>query len=149
MLIIALVACLALTAGLTTMALAHSSSSKASNKSSAQVACSDNLTSDNTTMNTSISKVASILGLPESQVADAFKQARSQMLDEAIQKRLQQAVANGRLTQDQADSILKWWQSRPEALKNLSGESWFAGVRRHHGRLWAGCPQTTDNDSDT
>lgn len=63
---------------------------------------------------TFISKVANILGLPEEQVADAFKQARQEMQDEALQNWLQKLVDEGKITQEEADEYLEWWQSRPD-----------------------------------
>ncbi|MBM4462929.1 MAG: hypothetical protein FJ012_06275 [Chloroflexi bacterium] len=63
---------------------------------------------------TFISKVANILGLPEEQVAAAFKQARQEMQDEALQNWLQKLVDEGRITQEEADQYLEWWQSRPD-----------------------------------
>jgi hypothetical protein len=45
-----------------------------------------------------VSRVAAILGLDETQVEDAFQQARGELQDEAIQRKLDTLVENGRLT---------------------------------------------------
>lgn len=63
-----------------------------------------------------IGRVAVILGLPEQQVADAFKQAKQEMRDEALDQRLQKAVDSGRLTAAEAEEIQAWLEARPEAL---------------------------------
>ena len=66
-----------------------------------------------------VSKVANILGLEEEQVADAFIQARQEMFLEAQEQRLQQAIEDGLITEEEATQIREWWQDRPEALQSL------------------------------
>ncbi len=66
-----------------------------------------------------ISKVANILGLEEDQVADAFGQARQEMFQEAQEQRLQKAIDDGLITEEEATQIREWWQDRPEALQSL------------------------------
>jgi hypothetical protein len=105
-LVVAIVALTALAVGLTTTVLAQDSSSDQNG--------------DNSPQQTFTSKVASILGLEEEQVANAFNQACQEMRDEALEQRLQKAVENGCLTEEEADQILQWWQDRPETLENLS-----------------------------
>lgn len=114
-LVITIAAILALTIGLTTTAFAWGPSGEKGGG-----------------MQTFISKVAGILGLQEEQVADAFKQARQEMQDEALEQRLQKAVENGRITEEEADQIRGWWQDRPEALEKFgspgrlqSRNAWF------------------------
>ncbi|MBL7119145.1 MAG: hypothetical protein ISS53_00510 [Dehalococcoidia bacterium] len=99
---IAVAAMIVLTVGLTTVAFAESSGDGGSG-----------------VVNTFISKVASILGLGEEQVADAFEQARDEMRDEAQGQCLQDAVEEGRITEQEADQIRQWLQDRPEALDEL------------------------------
>ena len=67
-----------------------------------------------------ISKVAGILGLEEEQVADAFSQARQEMREEFQQQRLQTAIEEGLITDEEAEQIQGWWDSRPEALRNIA-----------------------------
>jgi len=102
LLVIAVAATLVLTVGLTTVALADSPGD-----------------GDNGPVRAFISKVASILGLEEEQVADAFEQARQEMRDEAQGQCLQDAVEEGRITEEEADQIRQWWQNRPEALEEF------------------------------
>ena len=66
-----------------------------------------------------ISKVANILGLEEDQVSDAFRQARQEMFQEAQEQRLQKAIENGLITEEEATQIREWWQDSPEALQRL------------------------------
>jgi hypothetical protein len=46
---------------------------------------------------------------------DALAQAQSEMRAEALQNRLQSLVEQGKLTQEQADQYLEWWQAKPDA----------------------------------
>ncbi|MCX6000734.1 MAG: hypothetical protein NTU41_14440 [Chloroflexi bacterium] len=101
---------------LTTTVFASSSSSSATSLT-------------NNTRQDFIDKVASNLGLTSDQVAAAFDKAQSQMLDEQIQERLQEAVTNGTITQDEADQIQQWWTSRPDALSKLGMGFLGQGVR--------------------
>ena len=45
---------------------------------------------------------------------DAFAQASSEMRNEALQSRLQNLVDQGKITQEQADQYLEWWQAKPD-----------------------------------
>jgi hypothetical protein len=71
------------------------------------------------------SRVASILGLDEATVQDAFDQATSDMQDEALQ---------GQITQEQADEYYTWYQSRPEGMP-FGG---FGGRGFGRGGMWGG-----------
>ena len=77
------------------------------------------------------SRVATILGLDEPQVQDAFDQARRDMRDEAILSKLDGMVADGTITQDRADEYLVWYQSKPQDFPGfgLKGH----GMGRHRG----------------
>ena len=75
-------------------------------------------------------RVAEILGLDTAVVDDAIKQAREELRDEAIQKKLNALVEKGRLTQEQADESLNWIQSRPEGIPAIGKH--FFGKRGHH-----------------
>ena len=115
-------------------------------------------TSDDSPVKNLVSRVASILGLEESQVQDAFDRATTEMQDEALQSRLDQMVADGRLTQEQADEQRDWYQSRPDTIAPGSGFM-FGGHGKFGGRGWFGhrwhgrghCPGqiTTPTPEDT
>jgi len=65
------------------------------------------------------------------QLRDAFAQAQSEMRDEALESRLQYLVDQGKITQDEADQYLEWWQSRPDVPFRLGscipGRHFFGG----------------------
>jgi hypothetical protein len=65
-------------------------------------------------------RVATILGLDQTTVENAFAQAQKDMQDEALNNRLQSLVSQGKLTQDQADSYKAWLQSKPELPQGLN-----------------------------
>ena len=76
--------------------------------------------------------VAEILGLDTAVVDDAIKQAREELRDEAIQKKLNALVEKGRLTQERADEYLNWIQSRPEGIPAI-GKHFFGKRGDHKG----------------
>ena len=61
-----------------------------------------------------LERVADFLGIDQADLIDAFKQAQQEMREEAFINRLNQAVEEGRITQEQADEIIKWWGLRPD-----------------------------------
>ena len=71
-----------------------------------------------------IARVASILGLQEQQVQDAFDQAQQELRDEQFEEmvgqRLDALVESGRITQEQADELREWYAERPDSF-------WLAG----------------------
>lgn len=63
-----------------------------------------------------LTRVAEILGIPEEELANAVKQAQSEMREEAFNQALAKAVEKGRLTEEAANEIKEWWGQRPAAL---------------------------------
>ena len=59
-------------------------------------------------------RVAEILGLGDDTVADAMKQAKEDMRDEAVKAKLDALVEDGKMTQEDADAYLEWLESRPD-----------------------------------
>ena len=55
------------------------------------------------------------------QFKDALAQAQTELKEEALETHVQNLVDEGRITQEEADSFLEWWQSRPEGLPGLGG----------------------------
>ncbi len=51
----------------------------------------------------------------------ALEQAQGELQEEALESRLQDLVENGEMTQEEADSYLEWWQSRPDIKAPLPG----------------------------
>lgn len=54
------------------------------------------------------------VAIDSEQLKDALRQAREEMLDKAVENWLQKLVDEGKITQEQADELLEWWQSRPD-----------------------------------
>jgi len=55
------------------------------------------------------------------QLKDALEQAQNEMKVEALENRLQALVDGGKITQEEADQYLEWWQSRPDIKLPLPG----------------------------
>jgi hypothetical protein len=76
-----------------------------------------------------VNKVAEELGVPPAKVAAALQEARKERAERWVTERIEQSVQNGVITQIEADEILGWWRSRPDAVKKL----WLGHMRA--GRL--------------
>ncbi len=66
-----------------------------------------------------MSKVAAILEVDQTELENAFKQAQQELRQEALAERMAKLVEEGRITQEQANEYLKWWQSRPDVPAGL------------------------------
>ena len=98
-------------------------------------------------------RVAEILGIPQEDLSNAFKQAQQEMREEASLRALDKAVEKGLITQEEADQIKEWWQQRPGVLDASSSQRFFGApaLRGRHmlgGRhMWGGhrgwCPDDT------
>ena len=74
-----------------------------------------NVTAGNTTSGNPLSaRVSKILGIDQQKVEAAFAQAQTETQTEALDNRLKDLVAKGKITQEQADQYKKWLQSRPD-----------------------------------
>ena len=70
-----------------------------------------------------LERVADILEIDKEDLIAAFKQAQQEMREEAFINRLNQAVEEGRITQEQADEIIEWWEQRPDdAIREWWGQ---------------------------
>ncbi len=63
---------------------------------------------------TLLARVATILGIDQQKVEDAFSQAQKEMQNEALDSYLKNLVDQGKITQQQADQYKAWWQARPD-----------------------------------
>ena len=83
------------------------------------------LAQTNSTSNSPIkglmARVAEKLGIDQQKLEDAFAQAQKDMQAEALDARLKDMVANGKITQQQADQYKQWIQSRPADLPPALG----------------------------
>jgi hypothetical protein len=76
-----------------------------------------------------VGRVAAILGIDESEVKAAIDQAREEIRDEAMERKLARLVEQDRLTKEQADEYREWYQSRPTGF----GPRMMFGKRGGHG----------------
>ena len=76
-------------------------------------------------------RLATILGLEEGVVQDAFKEARSDIQGERFQAKMDRLVESERITQDEADAAIEWYEERPEGINasRRDFESGFDGPR--------------------
>jgi len=82
---------------------------------------------------TLLARVASKLGIDQAKLEQAFVEAAKELQTEALKQRLDKAVQAGRLTQEQADAYLKWYQSRPNLPSDGLRLPGFHGPRGFHG----------------
>lgn len=83
------------------------------------VALAQTETSDDSQTTTIFDRVTDILvaegvNVTSDQLKDAFAQAQSDVRDEVRQDRLQSLVEEGKLTQEEADQYLEWWQAKSD-----------------------------------
>lgn len=107
--------------GINTALVAASDNTTDGDSTTAVVSESDETDSQTNPHDIFVSKLAEKLGLDEETVANAMEEAREEMRQEALEKRLQEAIDEGLITQEQANEILEWMNSRPEALDDLHG----------------------------
>ncbi len=73
-----------------------------------------------------------------SQLQAAITQAEAQMKSDALTQALANAVANGTITQDEANQIQSWWNQRPPAVDKLPGSGFFGKGFGFMGRGFGG-----------
>jgi hypothetical protein len=82
-----------------------------------------------------LAKVAEILGISEEELEDAFAQAREDIMaecgEEALEKFLERALAEGLITEEEAQEIREWWQQKPEALNWAMLRQAFSRMRQN------------------
>lgn len=66
-----------------------------------------------------LARVAEILGISQEDLSNAFEQAKQDIKQEAFVRFLNKAVEEGRISQEEADEILQWWEQRPEVVERL------------------------------
>jgi outer membrane murein-binding lipoprotein Lpp len=81
-------------------------------------------------------RVAAILGINQKMLEDAVAKAKGDMANEALDTRLKEAVATGKLTQKQADDYSTWWQSRPQNMPGLGKVGPVGGIPFMGGMRW-------------
>ena len=81
------------------------------------------------------------VALDQEALKDAFVQAQSEMQAEALETWLQSLVEQGKITQEQADDYLEWWQAKPDVTFGFGfgGRGGFRGMggpRGMHSSGW-------------
>jgi hypothetical protein len=107
--------------GINTALVAASDNTTDQDSTTAVVSESDETDTKDSRFDVFVSKLADKLGLDKDTVSTAIKEVRQEMMEEAWAERLQEAIDEGFITQEQADEILEWIRSRPDALDELSG----------------------------
>ena len=74
------------------------------------------------------------VAIDSGQLKDALDQARSELRDEALQNLLEKLVDEEKITQEEAEQYLEWWQSRPDIKLPLPG---LGRHRPRGGMMWA------------
>ena len=72
---------------------------------------------------TIITRVATILGLDEVVVQEAFKQARKEQRTETYKGMLDLKVEKGLITSEQAEEQFSWFEARPDSLRSNFGHT--------------------------
>ena len=108
-----------------------------------------------------LERVADILGIDQEDLINAFEQAQQEIREEALINRLNQAVAEGLITREQAGEIIKWWEQRPDDEirewwgqkpevinpgmfeRNLHFRSSFRNYQQNSAR-WRFCPRAPE-----
>lgn len=61
-----------------------------------------------------IARVAEILGIDQQELENALKQAQTESREETLDARLQELIAEGTLTQEQANEFKTWMEAKPD-----------------------------------
>ena len=72
---------------------------------------------------TIITRVATILGLDEVVVQEAFQQARKEQRTEMYKGMLDLKVEKGLITSEQAEEQFSWFEARPDSLRGTFGHT--------------------------
>jgi hypothetical protein len=97
------------------------------------------------------------VAIDSEQLQSAFNQAREEMREQALEEKLAALVEGGKITQEEADQFLEWWQARPDIeLQGVMG-GLMDGPMGHHyrggmmggGNFWGVGPYCGDTSGDT
>ncbi len=81
-----------------------------------------------------LTALAAKLNIPVDTLKTAIKDAQTEVQGQALKDRLQKLVDAGKMTQDQMDQYLQWWNSKPAFSNNIS-PNWFGGGRPGFGMM--------------
>lgn len=82
------------------------------------------------------------VAIDQEALKDAFAQAQSETQNEALETWLQSLVEQDKITQEQADDYLEWWQVKPDAPAEFGfgGRGGFHGMGGPRGMRGSGWP---------
>jgi hypothetical protein len=73
-----------------------------------------------------LGRVAAILGIEQQKVEDAFKQARAEMQEEALDKYLQKLIDDEKITEEEAAEYKDWIKARPDMTEYFNNmKNWM------------------------
>lgn len=81
----------------------------------------------------------------QAQEQDQTSEACQQCHKERQQQRLDNAVEDGTITQEEADEIQAWWDAEPEAMEKLKGDGF--GPKGRFGERDGNCQTSTDSNT--
>jgi len=87
---------------------------------------------------TLLGRVATILGLEETTVEDAFQQARNDQQSEKYREALDRKVEQGFITSEEADEQPLWFQSRSDSLAGSFRKRGHRGPAFGHAKRFGG-----------
>lgn len=90
-----------------------------------------------TTKNPFLTALAKKLGISVDQLTQDIQEARSEVQSQALKDRLQKLVDAGKLTQQQMDDYLNWWNSRPQLPSGVLGSN-LSGLGNSFGSGYRG-----------
>lgn len=97
-----------------------------------------------------LARVAEILGIDAQKLVDAFKQARQEQQQKALDEWLKKLVDKGVLTEDQAKAYRDWVESRPEGAPGIPCPGLAPGRFGKHMPPWGQWKQPNpDNTQGT
>lgn len=73
------------------------------------------------------------VAIDSEQLKAALQQAQGELQAQVLESRLQDLVESGKMTQQEADQYLEWWQSRPDIQAPLLG---LGGPGPRGGMMW-------------
>ncbi|MGP8079911.1 MAG: hypothetical protein ACLPVI_05310 [Dehalococcoidales bacterium] len=106
-----------------------------------------NVSTDNTALLTQVVTLlnqATGKSITVAQLQAAMTKAEAQMKSDALTQALSNAVANGTITQDEANQIQSWWNQRPSAVDKLPGFGFFGKGAGSPGMGFGGMMRSKD-----
>jgi len=88
--------------------------------------------------NTFIERLSDKLGIQQDELEQALTEVMSEMREDAMNNHLERLVAEGRLSEEEAEQFLEWWQDRPDIVLGGFGAK-FGGCGGKFGAMSGPC----------